>query len=84
MPFSFDIKLPFNLEERLPEFQKKAESSGIIFEPNGQGYNFRGFGVEGTIEINGENARIVITNKPFFISENMIIQMIGEYLRNLS
>ena len=82
MPFSFDIKLPEDFGNRMAELQKKAVSGGIFFEANGIGYDFRGYGVEGALEISGDTAHVIVTNKPFFLTEDFILRTISDYLHN--
>ncbi len=80
MPFSFDVKLPPDFKNRLPQLQTAAKANNFYLEKYEDGYFFRGWGVEGILKLKSDTANITVTHKPFFISEEMIKKAIADYL----
>jgi hypothetical protein len=80
LPDIFAVELPENWIERWPEVQQAAGKYDFNVERYGDEIVFNGYGIEGVIQINGNEATIIIDKRPFFLSSSFIEDKVREFL----
>jgi hypothetical protein len=85
MSFSFTVDIPADtdLEKALVVATREAEKKGIIFSGDTTEGSVSGMGVSGSYTISEYVMTITIDKKPFFVSENMIIDGATNVVGNL-
>ncbi len=80
MPDTFTVTLPGNWQQRWPEVQSAARRYHFHVNRSGNDIDFDGLGVAGYIRVNGNTAHVTIDKRPFFLSKNLIVSKVRDFL----
>ena len=80
MSETFTVTLPKNWKERWPEIEAAAEKYNFTLDKNGDTIAFSGFGIEGSIGVDSNMARVTIDKRPFFIGQALIEEKVRGFL----
>ena len=85
MAFSFTVDLPaeVDLDKALATATKEAKKNGVDFSGDTSKGKVSAKGFAGSYVITDHKMTINIDKKPFFVSENMIIDGVSDVIKNI-
>ena len=85
MAFSFAVEIPadIDLDKALAVATKEARQNGVTFSGDTSNGSVSGKGMSGSYAIDDRTMTITIDKKPFFISENMIIDTVSNVVKDI-
>ncbi len=81
MADSFAIELPKNWRARWPEVRAAASKYDFELHKHGDDVTFSGFGIVGSIIVDGNTAYVTIERKPFFLTTSYIVEKVENFLK---
>lgn len=84
MADNLEITLPSNWQIKWPQIQESARKYGFKLQKQGNNIAVSGPKIEGEIAVEGDRGQVRIAKKPFFVSNNMIVGKIREFLQSFT
>jgi hypothetical protein len=85
MSFSFTVEIPSDVDfdRALEVARARAKENGVTFAGDTAKGTVNAKGVAGSYTIKDRAMSITIDKKPFFVSENMIINGVNDVIKNI-